>query len=207
MNPHNLSLYTQCRHHSLKPTAFCWGEHVSQQLQISNMIYLQNCIFGHLITIFERSIWDYVYHLCPSQVTWLQLHWHQLWCRVLSGLSNKTSQLACLHHMTHTSSLIVPTAPQRMNYPPLCTQSSPIWTRKTPMPESCTLISAQHSIPSSPRDKWRNSSCSSWTPPHVSGSRTFWRRDLSLSMSEITPPSASRWALDLLNAVYSVHCC
>ena len=68
---------------------------------------------------------------------------------LLSSLSNHISQLASLHHMTHISLLIIPTAPQRMQYPPLCTQSSLIWTRKTPMPESCTLISAQHSTPSS----------------------------------------------------------
>ena len=34
--------------------------------------------------------------------------------------------------MTHISLLIIPTAPQRLQYPPLCTLSSLIWTRKTP---------------------------------------------------------------------------
>lgn len=53
------------------------------------------------------------------------------------------SQASC---NIRSSLLIIPTAPQRMQYPP-CILLSPIWTAKTPMLESCTLILAQRLTP------------------------------------------------------------
>ena len=81
-------------------------------------------------------------------------------------LVKHTSQPASGHHMT-------PFCPNRFTEDTLHSVITLIWTKKTTTPKSCTLSSAQHSIPSSPRNSWRNSSYSALTLPHVSGSRTL----------------------------------
>lgn len=93
----------------------CAGELADVQTDILNISLIQATIprcfkIFTIVPVAKKAV--------VSCLKWLPSHSHQLWWSVLNASSNNTSQPDFLHHLTCSCLLIVPTAPQRMQYPP-----------------------------------------------------------------------------------------